>query len=40
MGARARAGVVERTWDRALERLADGYRAALRPEDRSLWRAA
>lgn len=29
LGTRARAAVAERTWDRALERLADGYRRAL-----------
>jgi len=29
LGRRARAATVERTWERALERLAEGYRAAL-----------
>jgi glycosyltransferase involved in cell wall biosynthesis/predicted metal-dependent phosphoesterase TrpH len=40
LARRARAAAVERTWARALERLADGYRAALAWDGRGLRRAA
>ncbi len=36
LAATALASVAQRTWERSLQRLADGYRRALEPTDASL----